>query len=748
MTVLHVDIETRSEVDLKAAGVYRYAEHESTSFWVMGYRFDDGPVHQWWPIDVPDDMQQELRELRPNVQFHFQHSAPGALRKHIEMGFEVRAHNAQFERVVLNGNAGIESEFPDIDIRQTVCTAAKMAANGLPRALGDAAKALGTHAKSDAGRIEMLQLAKPRKLSKANQDKWWTPLTAPEKFIAAALYNIDDVLAEYEVDEAVQDLTPYEQKIYEMDQRINARGIAVDLEAIDNILAVVTQYKEQLAAECEDLTRPVPSDPDDWLAEAAEPMLVGLKPTQRDKIAEWIRENGWPRLLDMQAETVKALVRNPDVPANVKRVLLIYSTYNAKAITKYQAILDAVCADGRLRGMFLYHGAGTGRWSSLIVQLQNLFRPVIEDAEAAIDAFAARDLQWIKDLYPGIDPIKVAASCVRSVLIGGSGKDLIYPDFAGIETRINAWFFGEEWKIEAFRKYDAGAGPDLYKLAVANCFGIPIEDVTKLMRQWGKVIELFGGYEGGVGAFVTFADTYGVDLQVLADATLPSLPEDARESAEWMWAKFGRNSELPYEQYIACDGLKYMWRKHHPKIKQGWKDLKQAAEQACEFPGKGFAIPNGKIAFKVIEYRGRSWLNMRLPSGRCMRYFNPRWIEPSPAVVNPNTGAVLVEGSPGEMRYWGIDTYTRQWMELSTYGGKIDENADQGYARDLLVTGMVNMEEAGYAIVGTVHDEIISEQDETFGSFEHAGGLLIKQPKHANGLPLAVDGKRAKRYSK
>lgn len=730
MTVLHFDIETRSEVDLKSAGVYRYAEHESTSFWCMGYRFDDGPVHQWWPIDVPREMQHELRALRPNVVFHFQPAVPEDLYAHIASGGEVRAHNAQFERVVLNGNAGEASGLPKIKIEQTVCTAAKMAASGLPRALGQASQALGTHAKSDAGRIEMLQLAKPRKLSKANQDLWWTPITAPEKFIAAALYNIDDVLAEYEVDEAVPDLIPSEQKIYEMDQRINARGIAVDIEAIDNILAVVTQYKEFLAVECEKLTQ-------DFLG-------AGLKPTQRDKIAEWIRENGWPKLLDMQAETVKTLVKHPDVPANVKRLLQIYSTYNAKAITKYQAILDAVCADGRLRGMFLYHGAGTGRWSSLIVQLQNLFRPVIDDPEIAIDAFAARDLSWIRDLYPTIDPIKVAASCVRSVLIGGTGKDLIYPDFAGIETRINAWFFDEEWKIEAFKKFDAGQGPDLYKVAVSDCFGIPIENVTKLMRQWGKVIELFGGYEGGVGAFVTFADTYGIDLQVLADATLPALPEDAKESAEWMWEKFGAGSSLPHDQYIACDGLKYMWRQHHPNIKQGWKDLKQAAEQACEFPGKGFAIPNGKIAFKVIEYRGRSWLNMRLPSGRCIRYFNPRWIPEKREFDTAGREKVM----PGEMRYWGIDTYTRQWMELSTYGGKLDENADQGYARDLLVTGMVNMEEAGYQIVGTVHDEVISEQDETFGSFEHAGGLMLKQPAHANGLPLAVDGRRAKRYAK
>ena len=189
---------------------------------------------------------------------------------------------------------------------------------------------------------------------------------------------------------------------------------------------------------------------------------TGVRPTQRAKIADWIRANGFEQLADMQAETVKALIAGNKCPDNVKEVLQLYSTYGMKAVSKLDAIEDAVCANGRLHGMFLYYGAGTGRWSSLIVQLQNLFRPVIDDPETAIDAFEKLDLEWVRALWPDTDPMKVIASTLRGMLIPAVGHDLLFLDFAGVESRVNAWLWDEEWKLEAFREYDAGTGPDLY----------------------------------------------------------------------------------------------------------------------------------------------------------------------------------------------------------------------------------------------------------------------------------------------
>lgn len=765
--VCHFDIETFSEEDLKSAGVYRYAEHPSTEFYVLGYRFDAEKVVTLWmpfndvPLSIVDEVLNRCRHKyfgKYAVDLVFTRTVPLDLHDHIVKGRDVnpaapggelRCHNAQFERVVLSGTAGNRVKFPRLTIEQFVCTAAKMAANGLPRALGDSADALGTHPKDETGRISMLQLAKPRKPTKADASTRWTFQNAPEKYIEVLTYNVDDVLAECGVDDAVPDLTPYEQKVYQLDQLINQRGIRVDLPAIENVQALITEYKEFLAAACEKATR-TGDGKSDWLTEgsAMSSSVVGFKPTQRDKIAEWVRANGYPQLMDMQAETVKEIISDPEVPDAVKHVLRIYSTYNAKAVTKFVTMVEAMCADARVRGMFLFDGANTGRWSSLIIQLHNLFRPVIDDPETAISAFSSRSLEWIKALYDQ-DPMKVFASCVRGMLIADDACDLSFSDYAGIESRGVAWLFDEEWKLEGFRKYDRNEGPDNYKAAFARAFNVLIEEITKAQRQVGKVMELFLAYEGGVGAFVTGADTYSIDLEELAANVLPTVPEEIRAQAQRMWDEMPQHrAGVSHQVFLACDSLKRMWRNAHPKIKQGWKDIKAAAEQAVQFPGKAYSLPNGKLAFKVVEYKGRSWLYMRLPSGRRVAYYKPRWIPEESVKRKDEWGNEYTEIIPGEMRYWGTDTHTRRWMEVSTYGGRLTENAVQALSACLLRDGMLALEEAGYPIIGTVHDEIITEPVKGFGTLEEAGKLMCRGPSWSTGLPLAVDGHRGPRYRK
>ncbi|MDE2471740.1 MAG: hypothetical protein KGL35_24200, partial [Bradyrhizobium sp.] len=330
-TVCHLDFETFSECDLSECGAYRYAEDPSTEILVACYAFDDEEVQTWRPaLDGP---------------------CPQRLVEHIRSGGIVAAHNYPFERVISNSDAARKVGFPPLSIKQGRCTAVKAAEAGIPRSLSDAAKALGTVQKDEGGRIQMLQLSKPRKPTKADPSPRWTLENAAEKFEALWRYCADDVRAEREIDRALPDIDANEQRLWELDQVINDRGWAVDLEAVNNILFVVEQYKEQLAAECEDLTR-------DWITGE------GLKPTQREKIADWIRANGFPALADMQAETVRQIVKRGDVPQIVKRLLIIYSTYNSKATAKLPTMLRAVCADGRLHGMFQFYGAATGRWSS------------------------------------------------------------------------------------------------------------------------------------------------------------------------------------------------------------------------------------------------------------------------------------------------------------------------------------------------------------------------------------------------
>jgi DNA polymerase len=713
MRVCHLDIESYSEAELTTVGAYKYAEDPSTEILCFGFAFDDDEVRQWTPGNpLPEDLVA-----------------------HIEAGGELRCHNASFERVVLNGVAGQKIGFPHIRVEQTVCTAVKAAANGIPRSLAEGAKALGTAPKDDSGRIPMLQCAKPRKPTKADPSTRWTLENAPEKFAALYAYNLDDVKAERELDNALPDIDANEQRLYCLDQVINDRGWRIDIEAVGNILFVVELYKAQLAVQCEELTR-------DWLTGE------GLKPTQREKIADWVRANGFPGLVDMTADYIRSVVLRDDVPEIVKRLLRIYSTYGAKATSKLQTMLDMVCADGRLHGMFMFYGAATGRWSSTGVQLQNLARGWIKDPGVAIEAFAARNIEFIQFLYPGIDLMKVAGSCIRGCLIGAPGTDLVAPDYSGVEDRVNAWFFDEQWVLDSYRTYDAGKGRHLYSITACRTFGIDLATFSDEdpRRQYGKVQRLALNYEGGAAAFSTMAETYGINLNDLAKVVLPSLPPEALDHAAWM-QKNHPTKDMSDEQAAACNGLKYLWRQQHPNIVQGWKNLKEAAEKAVEFEGQAFWLPNRKIAFRVEEYRGRKWLCMRLPSGRKVKYYDPKWTPPreSERWINNELVPYTV---PGFMDYMGVDTYTRQWMRLQTYGGKLDENADQAFSRDLLCNAALALDAAGYSIVGTEHDKVILEVPEKFGSVDEIKKLMLTQPGYAAGLPLATDGKRMRRYGK
>lgn len=703
---LHLDIESFSTCDLRTAGLYRYAAHPSTELLVVCYAFGDGPVAVWWPYaSVPPELLGPLTAAGSIV--HMRYSAPDDLVKHIEEGGVVAAHNAQFERVMLN-TLGHRHGLPRLEINQMVCTAAKAATHGLPRSLEACADALGSAPKMKTGRTNMLALAKPRsgKVSRYTID------SDPARFLTLAEYCVDDVKAERDIDARLRDLPAAEQAVWQLDQLINDRGVAVDRDAIGNVQVLIDEYRAQLEVRCVEWT--------------------GFKPTQTDKLATWVRTHGYPQLVDFTASEVETAVKDPTCPEPVKRVLRLRSTHAMKAVSKFATMRTAAGADDRLRGMMLYYGAGTGRWSSLLVQLQNIFRPVIKDPEVAIEAFRVRDLDWVRTLY-AVDPMKVMASTVRGHLVAGPGKRFMALDFAGIESRDNAWLFDEEWKLKAFREYDTGVGPDTYKLAFAKAFGVAHTEVLDWQRQIGKVMELALGFEGGVNAFVTMVGTYKIDLTAMTDAAYPALPDPVRYEAEktWQWAVSNKRTlDLPRKVYVVCDALKKLWRANHPRIAQGWKDLNEAAIQATETPGMAFAIRNKKIAFMVWQ----DWLFARLPSGRRLAYYQPE----------------VGEGDNGRktLTYMGVDTKTRRWMRVSAYGGRFCENLCQAVARDLLVNGMFNLEKARYPVVLTVHDEVVMELDGGFGSLEEAKALMCSLPAWANGMPVTAAGWEGTRYRK
>lgn len=670
-TICHIDIESYSEAPLKKCGLYRYAEHPSTEVLVICYAFNDGPVHTWVPYPLPRKVERALEEGKEHgAKLYIDTECPPDLKTHVKKGRECRAHNSQFERVMLNGHAGTDIGFPASEIPMWVCTASQAAAASLPRHLQGAAEQLGTHRKDAVGKADMMALCKPR----TGKIKRYTPENAPDRYIGMILYCMDDVRAERGIDDAMPDLSPYEQKVFEMDQRINEHGVLADMDAIEDVQVLIAEYKEFLESKCAEWTG-------------------GISPTQTAALGNWVRDNGYPQLENLQAPTIKEALTDEDCPRNVRRVLQLRAIHSMKAVAKYTAIENAVCKDGRLHGMFMYHGAGTGRWSSLIVQLQNLFRPVIEDPDTAIEAFISRNLDWIKALYD-VDPMKVFASCVRGVLVSDMYNDILAMDYAAIEARVLAWLAGQEDILEVFR----GHGK-VYEHTAARIFGLPSDvDSLKAMKHThpeerfiGKVAVLALGYQGGKKAFAKMAKNYGVDIE--------------EERAE---------------------RIKKDWRKANPQIVRLWYTLEELAIAAVANPGKVYATKDKRIMFKV---QGR-WLYMRLPSGRRLAYYKPKL------------------DSEGKLTYLGIDTYTRRWMRCKTYGGKLTENAVQAISRDLLVHGMFGLEKKGYIIIGTVHDEVILEVPEGWGSEQEVADILCDIPGWADGLPVKAEGFRGKRYRK
>lgn len=369
--------------------------------------------------------------------------------------------------------------------------------------------------------------------------------------------------------------------------------------------------------------------------------------------------------------------------------------------------------------------------------------------------------------------MEVASNALRGVIVAPPGKKLVASDLSNIEGRVIAWLAGEEWKLQAFRDYDTfildefgrkisdgkgdflRKGPDLYRLAYARAFRIDPVDVKSDQRQIGKVMELSMGYEGGVGAFVNMAAGYGLDLEAMADAAFATIPRDVMEEAKgflaWLYGECTkkRNARikrgmpeaeadamvaeerikarlgLSERVFCVCDSLKRLWRRAHPAIKAFWGNLQEEVRKAINDSKGVYGVG------KCVIRRTDNWLRIRLPSGRNLCY-------PAPRVSESD-----------QISYLGVNQYSRQWARISTYGGKLAENITQAVARDVLAFAMWPAEVAGYEIVLTVHDEIISEAPDT-AEFSAAGlsKILATNPPWAQGLPLAASGFEGPRYRK
>lgn len=361
------------------------------------------------------------------------------------------------------------------------------------------------------------------------------------------------------------------------------------------------------------------------------------------------------------------------------------------------------------------------------MQLQNLARPTMPQREIDFAAAVLKDGTF-ECFYE--DPSSVLPNLLRGEIIAPAGKKLIVADYSNVEGRVLAWLAGEEWKLQAFRDFDAGHGHDLYKLAYARAFGVKPEDVTKPQRQIGKVLELALGYGGGAAAFARFASGYGMDLNEMAEYVKSSAPRanwlDAADSYSF-FAEKKMTGGLERETFIACETLKRLWRKTNPKIVQFWANVGQAVQKAIV---SRESVRVGYVAFARTE----SFLVIRLPSGRLLCYPSPK--------TNPGVGK-------DSFTYMGVNQFSRKWEKIESYGAKNVENITQAVACDLLSEGLLRMDAAGYKTVLTIHDEAITEAPDTdeftFKKMEH---LMSTLPDWAPGLPLVAAGYEAYRYRK
>ncbi len=324
--------------------------------------------------------------------------------------------------------------------------------------------------------------------------------------------------------------------------------------------------------------------------------------------------------------------------------------------------------------------------------------------------------------------MEICSSALRGVIIAAPGKKLVVADWSNIEGRALAWLAEEHWKVKAYSDYDKGTGSDLYKLTYAKAFGVPVESVDKAQRQIGKVMELAYGYGGGIGAWITFAAAFGIDLEQLAESAVANIPASTHAESvgfyEW-YEKQGKPLHgLSKQAFVVCNSFKIMWREEHPRISAYWAELQQAITAAVNNPQVTYICGRHKIRVDGL------WLRISVPGGRCLCYPSPR-------------------AEDGKITYMGNNQVTRRWERLSTYGGKLCENITQAVSRDVLAEALIRLDSAGYDVVLSVHDEIICETpDNDSYSHENLGAMMEEKPTWATGLPLAQEGFTTYRYCK
>lgn len=757
---LFLDTETFSGVDLKKVGAYAYAEHPSTEIMICTYAIDEGRVQTWDATESPT-MPRELRKALRRVS-----------RKKAKI---VMANGLLFDRLVIREKWGID--LPVSQIEDTMIMAFRHA---LPGSLDMQCQVLGVdaeHAKDKAGKALIKRFCKPT--PKTYKIRRYTRETHPEEWAKFLRYAALDIVAMREVYWRIPDWgnSPKEDEILLIDQMINDRGFHVDVDLANAAIKAVQAHKEELKEEA-------------WERFGGKLTGNDFLPILRDIAPAFTIHNA-------QKSTLNDLLEDPDFPDEGKALIEMRLGASSTASTKYNPLVNGLSADGRRRGCLQYGGAKrTLRWAGKGFQPQNLARgEYSDDHEGKIKRREGEsDVSfWVRShmLTNGINSLlrgtahwaydisKLTASTVRGCIIPAKGKKFVVADYSNVEGRGLAWIAGEKTALMVFK-----AGRDIYCETAGKMFGLDpdyIKANRKDLRQIGKACELGLGYGGGVAAFLQFAKNLGLDLYAMAEVMKGTFPDHIWAAAKrgYEYARIneakrppkpGKKDErptyiLPKNVWLTCDAIKRMWRESHPMTVAFWAELEDAVLCAIRNPGKAYwaganVRPDGRKALKIVRTKAKHdptfdeerddpnaagwWLKIELPSGRIMSY--PGIALSVTTEIDEDTGK---KRTSTRIKYQGENQTTRQWGFQYTYGGKLTENIVQALCRDILAWSMPGVEAAGYEIVLSVHDELITEVPDTDDyTTEELCALMCDLPVWAKGFPLAAEGDIMYRYRK
>lgn len=737
------DTETGSELDLKTYGTPRYAEHKSTFVQLFAYSLAEDHIGIWDLYNqepMPEDLKAAIED--PNVIFVWWHRF--------------------FDMMVLNHRTEIR-----IPLERTRCLMAQAMSHGLPGSLEKVGDILGI--KEDAKKLKegkaLVQFfCKPKK-AKDGTLTWHRPWDYPEKWARYKDYARNDVLAMREIvkklphwNYSIYDRNPVERDYWLMDQRMNERGMPIDLELAEAAVRAVEKEQAELRKRTREMTN--------GEVEAA---------SQRDALLQHIMAEYGVELPNMQKATLERLVGDESLPEPLRELLEVRLSTCTTSTAKYKKLLQVTSGDGRLRGYIQCYGAGrTLRDAGRGFQVQNLAKPSIEHdlIVPGIDALKNDVASFV-----GYDVMELCSSAVRYAIAASAGKKFVIADLSAIEGRVLPWLANEEWKIQYFRDYDAGLIPyDTYVMAYARAFGIDPSGVTKEHRQIGKILELSMGFQGGVGGMLVFINMFNIDIRKMADNARPSIPKNVLAEAEdffefldgldvkearskaaaetkrtkepHFWEEFyapKRTHSLDKDVFSVLDSLKRMWRIGHPACVQFWADTETALRNAVEVADRNFYFGNGCYA-----RRTKNWVRLVLPSGHSICYPGMRiGLSEKDKEEEKKKGKEVKSENEKSLVFRGINQFTKQWSNIYTHGGRTVENLVQSFARDIFKYGQRLAEQEGYEIVMPLHDELVAEvPDSPDYSVRRLEQIMATVPEWAKGLQLAAKGFESLRYHK